>query len=106
MMDYSVCYHSLINEEDYNDDVIPAIIPQWDHTPRSGWNGSLFVNATPKIFYKHVKEALNAIKDKQNPILFLKSWNEWGEGNMMEPDLTYGRGFIETLNKAVTEFLR
>ena len=50
------------------------------------------------------KEALNIVKDKENPILFLKSWNEWGEGNMMEPDLTYGRGFIEALKRAVDEY--
>lgn len=104
LVDYSKHYHTLIEEVDCQENVIPAIVPQWDHTPRSGWNGSLFVNASPDIFYLHVKEALNAIKDKRNPILFLKSWNEWGEGNMMEPDMTYGRGFIEALRKAVNEF--
>ena len=35
--------------------------------------------------------------------MFLKSWNEWGEGNFMEPDLTFGRGFIEALRKAIDE---
>ena len=43
------------------------------------------------------------VKNKKHPILFLKSWNEWGEGNMMEPDLTYGRGFIDALRKAIGE---
>ena len=103
-VDYSKNYHSLIRKGDEAEDVIPALLPQWDHTPRSGWNGSLLVNATPEYFYKHVKEALSVIKNKRTPILFLKSWNEWGEGNMMEPDLTYGRGFIEALRKAVDEF--
>lgn len=104
MVDYSEHYHSLISDGDKAEDVIPAIMPQWDHTPRSGWNGTLFINATPGVFYKHVKEALDVVKNKRNPILFLKSWNEWGEGNMMEPDLTYGRGFIDALRKAVDEF--
>lgn len=103
LVDYSTSYHTLITEEDYEENVIPAIVPQWDHTPRSGWNGSLFVNAKPKYFYEHAKDALKAVSNKKNPILFLKSWNEWGEGNMMEPDLTYGRGFIDALRKAVDE---
>jgi len=103
MVDYAQNYHSLIKMGDEQEDVIPALLPQWDHTPRSGWNGSLLINATPENFYKHAKEALAVIKNKKNPILFLKSWNEWGEGNMMEPDLTYGRGFIEALRKAVDE---
>jgi len=105
VIDYKLYYHKLIAEEDRYDDVIPSIIPQWDHTPRSGWNGSLFVNATPEIFYKHVKEALETIREKTSDrqILFLKSWNEWGEGNFVEPDITYGRGFLEALHKALTE---
>ena len=103
MVDYAKNYHSLISKDDGREEVIPCIVPQWDHTPRSGWNGSLFINATPDNFYKHCKEALATVKDKKHPILFLKSWNEWGEGNMMEPDLTYGRGFIDALRKAIDE---
>lgn len=104
MNDYSKCYKYLIRPEvDSREDIIPSILPQWDHTPRSGWNGSLLVNAKPEYFYEHCKQALDVVKTKKNPILFLKSWNEWGEGNMMEPDLTHGRGFIEALRKAVDE---
>lgn len=40
---------------------------------------------------------------KQNKIVFLKSWNEWGEGNYMEPDLKYGKGFIRALHDALEE---
>ncbi len=101
--DYSKVYHKLICEQDYEENIIPSIVPQWDHTPRSGWNGSFFVNATPEFFYMHVKDALHAVKNKKNKIIFLKSWNEWGEGNMMEPDITYGKGFIEALRKALNE---
>lgn len=101
--DYSKVYEYLITEEDSDEKVIPSLVPQWDHTPRSGWNGTFFINATPQNFYKHCISALQIIKSKQNKILFLKSWNEWGEGNFMEPDLTYGRGFIDALRKAIEE---
>lgn len=105
MTDYKDNIHNLIQEVDYEDNVLPEIMPQWDHTPRSGWNGTLFVNATPENFYLHVKDALNAIKNKPDnrKIIFLKSWNEWGEGNMMEPDITYGKGFINALRKAIDD---
>ena len=48
-------------------------------------------------------DALNAVKNKPNEeqIIILKSWNEWGEGNYMEPDMKYGHGYIEALRKAV-----
>lgn len=103
MTDYVKYYPMLVTEEDKEENVIPSLVPQWDHTPRSGWNGSFFVNANPDYFYKHSIQVLETIKNKKHPIAFLKSWNEWGEGNMMEPDLKYGRGFIEALKKAVEE---
>lgn len=50
-----------------------------------------------------VEQALDLIKDKQDEhkILFLQSWNEWGEGNYMEPDLKFGHGYIDILGKLV-----
>lgn len=107
MEDYSKVYSRLLGPLEKESDVIPFLLPQWDHSPRSGRNGTIFTNATPDAFYKHAKQALNLIKDKPDnrKVLFLKSWNEWGEGNMMEPDLTYGRGFIEALRRAVDEVL-
>lgn len=108
MVDYRTFYHNIITEEEKCNDVIPTLLPQWDHTPRSGWNGSLIINSTPDVFYKQAKEALNAIKDKEvkNQILLLKSWNEWGEGNYMEPDLKYGHGYIKALSQALKDFNR
>ncbi len=101
--DYRKIYPQLITKDDYKEQVIPNLLPQWDHTPRSGWNGSLLIHAEPKYFYFHAKQAIECVKNKKNPILFLKSWNEWGEGNMMEPDITYGRGFINALRKAIND---
>mgnify|MGYP000509939454 CR=1 FL=1 len=42
---------------------------------------------------------LQQLKDcKENDkIVFLKSWNEWGEGNYMEPDIRFGKKYIEVL---------
>ena len=42
-----------------------------------------------------------AHKEKEKRIVFLKSWNEWGEGNYMEPDLKFGRGYLEALKQAI-----
>lgn len=105
MSDYKKCYHDLITEKEKDIDVIPTIVPQWDHTPRSGWNGSLFINSSPEYFKKHALHAFKTIsfKDSEHQIVFLKSWNEWGEGNYMEPDLTNGRGYINALKEAEKE---
>lgn len=104
-LDYKDYYPLLIDKnEDCKNDVIPQIVPQWDHSPRSGNKAvSIFYNATPDNFYLHAKDALNTIskKTEEEQILLLKSWNEWAEGNFMEPDLKYGKGFIQALKKAL-----
>lgn len=98
---YSYEYASkfFINDDDKKEHIIPQIIPQWDHSPRSATRGTILHHSTPELFAKHARVAIEAVKDKKNPIIFLKSWNEWAEGNMMEPDLTFGKGYIEALKK-------
>lgn len=83
--------------------VYPTLIPNWDHTPRSTQYGYVYHGACPQLFEKHAIDVLNHIKDKseENQICFLKSWNEWGEGNYLEPDLRFGIGWIRALRKAI-----
>lgn len=90
--------------DDAREEVIPSLIPGFDHSPRSGKNGYIVHGSTPALFQKHVKEVLNIIKKKENKIVMLRSWNEWGEGNYMEPDLKYGKAYIQALRKEIDKF--
>ena len=96
-----------VHSEAKFDDTIPTIIPNWDHSPRSGAKGVILTGATPQLFRKHVEEIINLIKDKKEEerIVFVKSWNEWGEGNYLEPDLQYGDGHL-TAFRSVIESLK
>ena len=35
----------------------------------------------------------------------LKSWNEWAEGNYMEPDLQFGKGYIRAMRSVLEEYM-
>lgn len=93
----------LVEEEDKIENIYPSIIPGWDHTPRSGREGLVMTESTPESFEKHVEDAINIIidKDPENRIVFIKSWNEWAEGNYMEPDLKWGKKFLEALKRQI-----
>ena len=98
--EYSKAINYFINTNfDKANDVYPTIVPNWDHTPRSGKKGFLLHNSTPKYFSVHVNNVFNILKKKQEDrqICFIKSWNEWAEGNYMEPDLKYGTKYLQVL---------
>ena len=101
--DYAKAMKDMIIPEDNKENVFPTICPNFDHTPRSYTRGLVYTNNNPKTFYNHVKQILEIVNRKRNKVVFLKSWNEWGEGNYMEPDDKYGKGYIVALRKALDE---
>ena len=90
--------------EDAREDVYPSLLPQWDRSPRAGLNG-IYHNSTPERFAETIKRALQLIEKKQpeHRILFLKSWNEWAEGNYVEPDLRYGHGYLDAIHDCIKD---
>lgn len=95
----------MVTEDCRKRGVIPVIAPNWDHSPRSGGRAIILHNSRPEYFKKAVERALDVVKDKpqEEQFIIIKSWNEWGEGNYMEPDLRFGRGNLDALREAVEE---
>lgn len=92
------------NDFDINENIIPVLYPQWDHSPRSGKNAFVVTHSTPEMFRQQVQKMLSLIKNKNNKIIMLKSWNEWAEGNYMEPDELNGKGFIDVLGEEIKKY--
>ena len=101
--DYPRVMQNCYAPEDAWENVFPCILPQWDRSPRVGNQGDVYVNATPENFRKHIRQALKLVENKplEHRILFLRSWNEWAEGNYVEPDLKYGHGFLDALRETI-----
>lgn len=92
-------------KEDKLENVFPSIIPGWDHTARSGREGLVLTDSTPHYFEKHVKEVIHLVENKasEHQVIFLKSWNEWAEGNYMEPDLRWGLKYLEAFKRQIAK---
>lgn len=90
-------------DEDKWENVYPTLLPNWDRSPRAGKGAAIYTNSTPELFKKNIERGLDLVKNKseEHKILFLQSWNEWGEGNYVEPDLKYGRGFIDVISNTL-----
>lgn len=96
---------NLLTNEDAWENVYPTILPNWDRSPRAGNKTSVYTHTTPEEFYKIASKAIQVVRNKKpdHQIIFIQSWNEWGEGNYMEPDLENGKGYIEALRKAIKD---
>jgi hypothetical protein len=82
----------------------PMICTDWDNTPRAGYDGYVFADFNLELFEKVCQHAFRAANEKPDEEKFVKSWNEWAEGNYMEPDQKYGLGYLETFKKALTTY--
>ncbi|MEQ9639292.1 MAG: glycoside hydrolase family 99-like domain-containing protein [Alphaproteobacteria bacterium] len=82
-----------------------TLIPNWDNTPRSGAKGLVLHNWTPDLWRQHAKRGLELASRARDPhrLLFIKSWNEWAEGNHLEPDLRYGLAPLKIFRDARAE---
>jgi hypothetical protein len=104
----SVCaYRDLIDAAsrglEVGEDEFPCVVPNWDNTPRVGRWGWVIRDSSPELFAAHFRHALSLIADRplEKRLVFLKSWNEWAEGNHLEPDRRYGRGYLEATREAL-----
>lgn len=102
--DYAKTVSGYFAPEDKWENVFPTILPQWDRTPRMASYDGVYVGATPAKFEKHINDAIELVKDKstEHKVIFLKSWNEWGEGNYVEPDQEFGHGWLDAIKNALS----
>ena len=93
-------------EEDRWENVYPTLLPQWDRTPRAGSKTEIVTSSSPDKFQHYTEQAIQIIANKQpeHQILFLKSWNEWGEGNYVEPDQKFGHGWLQAIRNAMMKY--
>jgi lipopolysaccharide biosynthesis protein len=74
-------------------------MPSFDNSPRRRRDVYVFIKSSPKLFHQWLVAALaNLAKSTSTPpILFVNAWNEWAEGNHLEPDLKFGHAYLEVL---------
>lgn len=82
----------------------PSLCPSWDNSPRRV-NGHFFAftHSTPKAFkkwFEHVYTSFQPFSEEEN-FIFINAWNEWAEGNHLEPDLKNGTGFLEAIKEVI-----
>ena len=79
----------------------PCVAPGWDNTPRRGAGGLAIRGSTPELYERWLREILaRAAAGSPGAPVFVNAWNEWAEGNHLEPDLRYGHAYLEATQRA------
>lgn len=102
--DFEKRYKLLVTDQARKINTYPTLLAGYDRSPRAGRAGQLFYNFTPATWRLHIQDVMNYVKDKdyEHNIIMLKSWNEWGESNYMEPDLRYGTALLDILKEEIS----
>ncbi len=90
---------------------IPCVCPGWDNSPRRKTGAVIFMNSTPERYERWLREIVNrqiALRGTfETPgiapesIVFINAWNEWAEGNHLEPCQKWGCAYLEATSRAL-----
>lgn len=87
----------------------PCVSPGWDNSSRRQQGGAtIFHGSTPEAFQSWVSGEVAKFEPPtpDENFLFINAWNEWAEGNHLEPCLKYGHGYLEALRDGVSQGLK
>lgn len=75
----------------------PCAVPSWDNTARHPDAAFMFKNSSPLEFERWVRALVERMPHAGLPedLLFVNAWNEWAEGNHLEPCQRWGHGYLE-----------
>jgi lipopolysaccharide biosynthesis protein len=89
----------------------PSVMPSWDNSARRlKYDSFLFYNSTPEYFelwLEFIFSGLEKFENKNlNGFVFVNAWNEWAEGNHLEPCQKWGKKYLEKLNFKLNDCTR
>lgn len=84
-----------------------CVSPGFDNSARRSSGGAtILMNSTPQRYRRWLEAALAWTRKHQPPqrqVVFINAWNEWAEGNHLEPDALNGRALLEATRDALKQ---
>ena len=85
--------------------IFRSVTPSWDNTARRNENATITVGSSPELYeewLRHIVRNFEPYSPDEN-FVFINAWNEWAEGNHLEPCIKYGRKYLEATKKALED---
>ena len=83
----------------------PVVYPNWDSSPRLEKRAYILLKSSADLFNSLLVATVQKLQDRpeQQRLLFIKSWNEWAEGNTLEPSRFHGRSYLDACHQALCD---
>lgn len=103
ILDYETVWKNMVKEEPLDGiKTYPGAVVTYDETPRKGKQSCFIANASPEVFEKYLRLQIEKAEQVyQAEFIFIDAWNEWGEGNYLEPDTENQYAYLEAVKKAL-----
>ena len=101
---YATDYYSYNLAKHHDAKFLSTVMTGWDNTPRYKSFGEVFENFTPKSFQEHFESLLELTYSAGKDLILIKAWNEWAEGNVMEPSIKFGDKILKTFSESFSKY--
>ena len=103
--EYSALVKKAVNKKKVNYKRYPGLTPMWDNTARRKEGATIFKNSTPELYgewLRHIITNFNPFSAKEN-FIFINAWNEWAEGNHLEPCQKWEKKYLEVTREILSD---
>lgn len=102
--DYQALAAAYMQREEPGFKRIRTVLAGWDNTPRHQARSLILENATPGAFQAWLEWAYHRTMEQNmgdERVVFINAWNEWCEGNYIEPDQRFGHDYLQSVSNAL-----
>ena len=84
-----------------------CVTPLWDNSARKTRRAHIFINSSPEVYGKWLDEIIKTFKpySEEENFVFINAWNEWAEGNHLEPCQKWGTKYLDETERILNKYL-
>ncbi|XWK85942.1 MAG: glycoside hydrolase family 99-like domain-containing protein [Phormidium sp.] len=103
IFDYAATVEKMLQKPIPSHKYFHCVTPIWDNSARRKDNALILKNSSPDVYEYWLKKVIEqgAARNPEENLVFINAWNEWGEGNHLEPCQKWGRAYLEATLRAV-----
>ncbi len=81
-----------------------CVTPAWDNSARRSEKAVILLGSSPPIYQQWLKNIIKKTVAYNHPgerLVFINAWNEWAEGNHLEPCIKWGRAYLKATKSGI-----